>query len=256
MSEKIKSIVVLMTATVKVGSYATGTTHSDSQIRLEEYAKGLEFWLTLKDHRISGIVFCENSGSDITRLKELPCVVNGKKPVEWIQTTDNQRPAGTHYGYPELGLIDEAINRSNLLANASHFAKVTGRLTFPNFKNLLDRLDKSLKIAIDLRRSYRSENGARARARTQLFIAEIEFYKSLVFRRRTEMLGLCTHIEEFLASRLLPLRGQPGVLLRFPVECSANGYSGATGKSYQDFKGKFKAFIRANCRIVAPWLWL
>ena len=123
---------------------------------------------------------------------------------------------------------------------------------------LIDSLDDDLLIAVDCRRAYRGESGVRLRARTQLMVFEREFYERAFQGTREEMLGNCSHIEEFLAQKLLPLYQDrtPGIYLRWKVECPTFGYGAAHDKRYASAQERLKNAIRSTCRWMIPAVWL
>jgi hypothetical protein len=251
-----KPLVVLMTATLNPGPYADVVKRGDPRLRAEDYARALQFWAAFPDFRIKGIVFCENSGGDPER--SLRPMLAGSPPhreIEWLEFKGNTRPKGMHYGYSELGALDYALTHSQLLAETSVFLKVTGRLTFPHISELLNTFDDDVRFAADCRRSYRSETGPPIRARTELMLFEKSFYIDHLYGRREEMLG-CSHIEEFIALKMLPLKNHRDVVLRFKTECPPAGVAAHSGVQYQTGRHLLKSKLRQVLRRIAPRFWL
>jgi hypothetical protein len=247
-----------MTATVNPGEYAGQISHNRSDLRISDYLEAIRFWGNHPDPRIKGVVFCENSGADHHIFEIAAAEFRCTRGFEVLAFQGNTRPHGMHYGYAELGTIDYACQNSLLIKKHRHFIKVTGRLVFPRLTPLVDTLDDDTLAAVDCRRAYRAENGAPLRARTQMMVFEREFYARVLLGAREEMLGNCSHIEEFLAQKLLLLyQGRtPGIYLRWKVECPALGYGAAYNKNYASARERLKDTIRSTCRWLIPSIWL
>jgi hypothetical protein len=251
-----RPIVVLMTATLNPGPYASGVRRSDPRVRAEDYESALQFWANLADPRIAGFVFCDNSGEDLgtfTFQSSRPVL---SRPIEWLSFDGNLRPNGMHYGYSELGHLEHAITNSRLLAGTHIFLKVTGRLTFPRISKLLDTFSDDVRFAVDCRRAYKCESGPPIRARTQIILFERFFYLDNFFGQREQMLLSCTHLEEFIALKVLPFLNDPCVVPRFKVECPAVGVSAYTDTKYHGGKSLLKSKLRQVMRRIAPRVWL
>ena len=130
--------VLLITATIDPGDYTSLLAPYNVDHRIEEYVQSLLFWLNLNPRPYSGIIFCENSGSSLSEIKDMLKVrVSDEQilAIEWLSFKGNQRPIGMHYGYSELGILDYAVENSLLLRNSQYFIKVTAvsytHLTLP-----------------------------------------------------------------------------------------------------------------------------
>lgn len=244
---------LLLTATIDPGIYGTQSKRSNPLERLADYEAALGFWGNLDDSRVGSVVFCENSGWDLRCFGAL--ADRARIPIELLSLDHNDRPAGMHYGYSELGLIDHALARSALLQTHPYFIKVTGRLTFPSISRLLDSLPIRFDAVVDHRRRYRHEWGVDTRARTQLMVFRSDFYRRHLLGTREEMIGNCTYIEEFLAQKLAARAGDGVVVRRFPVECAPRGIGG-NGTRFDTFPALCKNVSRGIARRLMPTLWL
>jgi hypothetical protein len=243
-----------MTATINPGEYIGDLKRNDARIRLSEYRRGLRFWTTFDDTRLKGVVLCENSGADIDAFADL--VSKSPRPVEVLGFDGNKKPPMVHYGYSELGIIDNVFRESRLLGNCAYFMKATGRLTFPRISDLLDTIWSEFDAVVDHRRKYRHETGYYLRARTQLMLFSREFYLAHFLDRRDEMIGRYSHIEEFVAEKLGELPKSTRIIKRFKVECQPHGFSAFDNKSYQSFETRCKNYVRALARRMFPALWI
>ena len=246
--------VVLLTATIDPGLYGKDLARNNAQLRIEDYQHSLKFWMGISDPRIRGIVFCENSGADLNAFKER--ARNSTIPIEFLSFDGNSKPAGVHYGWSELGIIDHAIQESSLIAECQYFIKATGRLRFPRISKLLDSTNTDFDAIVDHRKKYKGESGCHTRARTQLMLFSKAFYEGHFLDARDEMLGKCSHIEEFIAAKLISLQEGPKIIRRFPVECPPVGITGWKGDSYQSKSNRAKNAARSLMRKLVPWVWV
>ncbi|BBU60293.1 hypothetical protein MSC49_02280 [Methylosinus sp. C49] len=255
----IRPTVLLLTATVDPGAYAAEIARRDLEVRKSDYRNALRFFMRLPDARISGVVFCENSGADLAFLDADALRSETGRPLEIIGFDGNRRPEGLHYGYSELGIVDHACRSSRLLAQSERFFKVTGRLTFERLSALMDHLPEDRRFAADFRRAYSKEGGAPLRARTELMLFAKDFYLEHFFERRDEMIAPSLMLEEFFARLIAPLRGrgeEDGLTLRWPIECPASGHAARDNSDYDSAPIRAKRRLRALARVAAPWLWI
>ena len=254
------NFALLLTATIDPGEYTDLLVSELLPMRVAEYQSSLEFWLQYEDPRICKIVFCENSGADLTILKEFCdeyCRINClDRTVEWISFFGNQRLPGFHYGYSELGSIDYALENSTTLRDTQKFIKITGRLTFPTLGRLLDNLPRDLVFAADCHRYPQDAGDLKVRMRTQLIVCRTDFYREYLLGIRRKMSAECSFCEELFMRELWPMRNSHDVVLRFPVECNPRGISAAIGSHYHVGIGRLKSIIRGGVRNLWPNLWL
>ena len=246
--------ILLLTSTINPGLYTSSVSRNNPEVRTSDYLSALNFWENLGDHRITGIVFCDNSGANIEYIKE--SCKNFKLPIEFLVFDGNTKPDGVHYGYSELGIIDYAIINSNKIDKSSYFIKVTGRLKYPNISKLLDTLPKKFDAAVDHRKRYRNENGYILRARTQLMIFNLHFYIENLLQKRQEMPGKFSHIEEFIAIKLNIFSFSHIIIQRFKTELLISGVSGNKNENYNNFKNKIKFSLRKLVRYTTPSIWI
>jgi len=220
--------------------------------------QSLLFWLNLNPRPYSGIIFCENSGSSLSVIKDMLKVrVSDEQilAIEWLSFKGNQRPIGMHYGYSELGILDYAVENSLLLRNSQYFIKVTGRLMFPKINQLVNLLPHQFDLVADFHR-YKQDQLFPLRVRTQLFFACVDFYKAELYDIRKKMNSNVSYIEELLAKELWELRKDKDILCRFPCECQPRGVSAAIGSNYESLLNRLKSYIRAILRKLFRTIWL
>src|SRR5947209_1874837 len=109
-------LALLLTACIDPG--IEGSPHvarSNPIERLTDYVTSLRLWLRMPEPAIESIVFIDNSNSCLHLLESVVRQhnIHGRK-VELLSYDGNSIPAGLHYGYAELGIIDYALEKSSL----------------------------------------------------------------------------------------------------------------------------------------------
>jgi hypothetical protein len=133
MNDSNSPVVLLLTATIDPGSTPV-VARGDPQTRLCDYEQALAAWL--RSGAIDKVVFCENSGYDLSRLESL-AASNGRCSVEFLSFSGNERGAERGKGFSELVGMEYALANSKLLAGCRLVVKCTGRLTVSNAVALL-----------------------------------------------------------------------------------------------------------------------
>jgi hypothetical protein len=247
-------VLIVLTATVTPSAFRDQTMLQDKQVRLGQYLQAIDFWLTYPDDRITGVVFCDNSGV----ASDLFANVSSKsgRAFEFLSFVDAACPEGVHYGYGELGIIDYVINNSDLVQKCGRIVKATGRLTFPTVNRLLDNIDAKCVFAIDCHHVKTRNIKYPFRSRTQIFYFQRDFYRNYFLGMRNEMIGHCSHIEEFLPRKLdvldLP---DDDIMFRWKCECVARGI-GSNQNDYQSIGNVLRYSVRGLLRVLLPKLWL
>ena len=251
---------------------------ADPAVRLEDYKHALTYWLRSADPRLTRILFLENSGADLSPLREL---VNGanvlSKSVEFLSTTPVAIPEGVHYGWGELKMLDEAFSRSELVKQVTHLIKVTGRFTFPGLTALLDHLPRNCEVMVDTRVTTSTEQKSlqwlpplsrrilslfpalllrqRAYATTQLVIISTKAYNDLLLHTESLMKpGPMNKLEHLLFHQISGKSKADGVYLRFPVNCEPVGIGARRGEDYSSSGKKLSAAARKIARRFGLWL--
>jgi hypothetical protein len=86
--------------------------------------------------------------------------------------------------------------------------------------------------------------------------SSLQFYEKFLFEKRDQMIGVCTHIEEFIPIFVSSLADRDNIVVRFPLECKISGVSGSDNKSYNSRTNQIKRTIRGVVRKSLPQLWL
>lgn len=253
----MNTYTVLMTSCVDPAAGWVKLHRSDPETRLRDYCEGLRFWLELEDPRIDGIVFVENSGYPLDDLRTLASATNPwQRQVEFLSLNDNRYPRDAHYGYAELGMIDEALVASTVLRASTHFIKASGRLTFPDIGRLLKRLPIDCIFAVDCRNNTFLTSLPQLFVSTQLMVFATGFYRENLQGSKSELKKPVTHIEELFYRKLMGFKDKPGAVLRWPVNVAPRGVAAHWDKNYSSPKHRVINAARGLSRVVFPNWWL
>lgn len=253
---------VVLTATIapKVCGGQT-ITRSNPGVRLQDYKDSLAWWLSQRRDWMAGIVFAENSGSDLTCLREFVNANNPHSvPVEFISFDHPAPPEGLHYGYSEFILVREALLASKLALKTTHLIKATGRYRFPNIERLVRRLPHDYSIACECRCNRLLSKHRHLFTTFALLPCRRSFFLERLAHLPETMVPAppwtrSQFIEDVLFDYLAPLKTDPSIIYRWPCNCEPEGV-GANGDNYATPRKRIQNAIRAVARVILPRLWL
>jgi hypothetical protein len=249
------NFALLMTACIQVQQDTVHATfRSDTATRLNDYITAFKYWLSYDEEKMTTIIFVDNSGYDLTILKEI--AENGNiynRTIEFLQFEPNTRPRGLHYGYSELEIMDMAFKLSKAIEHTQFVIKVTGRLYFPKLRKLIKRVQPKNKIIIDFK-DYRFFKIQKHYAITTLVIIQNDFYRQYLFDLKKDMVKDYTdHFETLYFNKLKALAiNDKNIITRFPFNVDPVGVGGYFNANYSSFSKSVESFIRGLFRIVLP----
>jgi hypothetical protein len=252
--------LLLLTACIDPSTGPAKIARADPLLRLRDYQNALRFWLAYPDSRIKKILFVENSNYSLDSLKTIASQQNSRGiEIEFLSLETTGYPEGFHYGYAECQMIDVALERSRLAASATHFIKVTGRLTFPGLTRLLDRLPNGFKVAVDARNNTWFVRSPQRFITTQLMLFEKSFFAERLQKLYHELKPIeegVYLVENLYYHALMPLRDSPGVILRFPCNVDPHGFAAHWTKNYTAPKQRAISLARVITRRLLPNWWV
>lgn len=166
---RAEDIVVLLSGTVDTKEMEL-VERKDPSVREKDYIESLSFW------RGQGlkIVFCENSGWDLSKIRN---EISGDAAVEILQFEGQNFPKNLGKGYGEMGIIKFAFAHSEFIGNARMVIKVTGRYRVRNFRTFLEFILKhsgSYDLVCNLEKNL-------SWADSRFFMAKREFFSEYFF---------------------------------------------------------------------------
>ena len=249
--------LLTMTACIDPSKGEYPIMRSDPKIRLTDYEDALRYWLSRPDDRLRKILFIENSGYSLQSLENIVEKENPlRKTVEFVSLDCNWYPPNGHYGYAEMRGLDLGLQKSKLRTQTTHMIKATGRLKFPTLSKLLDRLPADFDVAADARaRKIVRMTPERPFITTQIILFSHWFYERQLQGCYAD-LGKdgVTLIEWMFYDKLIPLKGTPGIVLRFPCNVDPVGIPAHRAHSYtHPMRRAVHAFRGATRRLLPNW---
>lgn len=110
---------------------------TDIEERKKQYIDSIYWYLKNTD---CNIVFCENSGTDISDAFDLDYVDR----LEFVTFTSENGFHNRSKSYKEMEIIDYAFRHSCFLKEQAVYVKITGRLKYLNIKKTICYLEKKI----------------------------------------------------------------------------------------------------------------
>lgn len=139
------SVTVLLTATIDP-KLIRFTERRDPAVRLTDYQDAFNRWYTNKS--VKRIVFCENSGFDLSSIQELCQPNESRKEVEFLSFEGQNFPPGLGKGFGELANLAYVAAHSKLLQSSRYVFKVTGRLYVSNAEKMIQCIERQRTVDV------------------------------------------------------------------------------------------------------------
>jgi len=198
---------------------------------------------------VNGIVLAENSGADLTALREL---VGDRDDVELLAVPATGAETSPGRGWLETRLVADAVRASRLVRESSDPVvwKTTGRYQVRNLAAVIGAAAPAADLWFNVRRRPERWADMWVYGATPAGIALLEQQLS----RMREDDG---PTERAMFDILHDLREAGGrVSMRFGAEPRITGVRGHDGRSYEDPAQRAKWAVRSVVRRVAPSLWI
>lgn len=251
------NVGLLLTACIEPSQFKNKVHRNDTLIRLEDYKTALKLWLNHKDEKITSIIFAENSGYDLSEIERVFLNENiHNRQYQIIQVKSSLVPEGLHYGYSELELIDNILDKITLLNDNDFLIKTTGRVYFSKISSLLIKTVPRYGFIADSRK-FNFGKWKKNYVLSNLFIFNLLWYKKNLFDKKKLMIELeATHFETLLYKLLLKDKIDKNVLLRFPINVNPIGFGAHWNINYQSFNKRLSYLLRGIFRMILPNIWI
>ncbi|TAF10952.1 MAG: hypothetical protein EAZ77_02270 [Nostocales cyanobacterium] len=230
--------------------------------RQEDYYNSLKYYIN-NQPRIQKIIFIENSGWPLDRVKETFTDNPHHKKVEFISLNCNDFPRKFGKGYGESLLIEKGLEKSTLINTVTHFAKITGRIYLKNMTQILENAKVDYDCLCDYKdqgwkiRRLWGEKNVNPHCDTRFLVFSQEFYHQNIKPLHQQHEEGCFYIETQLYQAIKSLEKQNNIISRFAVEPDFQGIAGHFGgKNYSSKKERAKFKIRTWTRKFIPSLHL
>lgn len=236
----MKNTVLLLTACFNPGGMKF-TVLQDKEERKQQYIKAVKYYLDNTRYRI---VFCENSGEDLTDLTET--VANHSLEILSFQGNDYDKSLGKGFG--EFEIVRYAFQNSKFIKDATTIVKITGRLIV---NNLVEVIGLQNKLFLFPKHFVYVGDGSHNAYDSRCIVASKDFFSN-TFIASNNLINDSAgyYFEHYLFDKIsqLPARFVVSVFV-FPLAYS--GMSGSTGVEYENeemSKGKKLALLRDFCQ--------
>lgn len=242
--------ILLMTATITPDN-PPELARVDPELRLGDYAHALAFYIDqLEADAIQGIVFVENSDSDVSSLVALAAGRGVADRVEFIANYGRNSYPGRHRSYGESRLLDHAMATSRLIADAGDRAiiwKITGRYQVRNLARMVKTAPRRFDLYCDVRNRPIAWLDLRFMAWTR--VGYDRLLRDIATRLGTdpkepEMYSYITQVAD------------PAVVKRYRTEPLIDGVRGWDNHNYAKGNGMVKFWIRSASRKLLPFVWI
>jgi len=247
--------ILVLTATVTPPVGVPNLKRTSPLLRWRDYIEALEFYLNLPTKLVDRIVFLENSGADLSDLRDLSERKGRGKRVEFISFQGLDYPPAYGRAYGEFKMLDYGFQHSALLQalkDEEFFWKITGRLRVLNIGAVIQTAPATYQMLIDFHRwptqmvdwrlmscsrlGYRRlYEGLYPTLREDALKMACEAYCYLIWKERTKELGIVPRH-----------RRQPKI----------RGVGGQHNIEYYGGPNVAKYWIRVMARHLAPQLWI
>jgi hypothetical protein len=249
--------ILLLTATINPPSDATNLARTNPLVRLEDYKRALNFYITHLSATFDHIVFVDNSLSDLTELANIVRAKQCEKNVELINFSGLDYPAIKGRGYGELRLIDYAMNNSRFIASDpnAQIWKCTGRYMVRNIKSLVESTPNNA----DLYCHYR--NWPLKLCELSVISWSLQGYRTYIANSaenvRNDIVPGVHTFEEVLFRQHLErnTNAKSSIHRRFKSTPIIDGNRGWDNSNYSR-RFSPKIIFRQMSSVVAPWLWV
>ena len=240
-------VVLLLTACIN----PVGVIHTqriDAKIRFNDYRGAIKNYLDSPGS--TPIVFCDNSGYDLTELKDF-CRVNNVygRRVEFLSFNGMDISGELGKGYGELAIIKHALVNSKFISPESMILKITGRLCVLNIEKIIKVLSgiNGVEVFSDLKKELTYSD-------SRVFCASFSFFNNYFF----PMHGLINdsknmYFENVLARAIHKSLADGFIWSMLPFAPDIKGYSGTLNVPISRFfmKRLLKIFIhKAKVKIL------
>ena len=225
------NICILLTATIDPKGIVL-LKRSNPIVRENDYIESIKKWMGIQQFPI---VFCENSGYKIDKIKN--DIKNSEKKFEILQFKGNSFPRELGKGYGEAMIIDYAIKHSKLIKNSDYIIKVTGRYFIKNIEKMVSTLsrDNDVYVMADLKKNLTWADSSVFAFKPSFFIEYLSKFHNLLndskgfyFEHALSRAILCAISD---GHKRIPLPSKPIII----------GYSGTSDTAYKVSKVRWLA---------------
>ena len=210
----MEELTIILTAAIDVKGM-TFTERSDINLREQDYINALTQWMKTG----LPIIFCENSGYDLTKIYEL---TSNYEKIEILQFDGQNFDKKLGKGFGEQKIIRYVAENSILFRKSKKLMKVTGRYYLENIKKFQESLSTNDGVSVILGNNLTFADG-RIIISTPEFITDYLFFYS---SRINDTEGF--YFEHAVAHAVHKYMSDGGTWNMLPYYPKVKGYSGTS----------------------------
>jgi hypothetical protein len=230
--------------------------------RQEDYYNSVSYYVN-NQPQIQKIIFIENSGWPLDRVKEALNNNPYEKTVEFISLDCNDFPREFGKGYGESLLIDRGLEKSSLINTVTHFGKITGRIYLKNMTEILATTEENYDCLCDYKdfgwkvKRLIGKKDVRPYCDTRFIVFNQDFYNHNIRPLHQQHQKGCFYLELEFYQAFKRLAEKEKIISRFVVEPDFQGIAGHFGgKNYSSKSERIKFRLRSMSRRMMPFLHL
>jgi hypothetical protein len=218
-------LVLLLSATINPGQVIM-VKRKDPKRRLKDYLQALEKWSRVP--AFDSIIFCENSGADISSLRKMAAHLPGAhERIRFISFQGNAFPPALGKGYGEMEILKHATSQLGLDRKIL-LIKATGRYVVRNIDDVLDHIHSHPEYEV-----YCNVDRDGVFASSAAFATSLDFLEKYLFplhQRINDSVGV--YFEHVLAQAIRTAAADGMRWTSWPGPLQLSGVSGTSNKAY------------------------
>lgn len=256
-SEPGQMTVLLLTAAIETHARMRNNLRTATDLRRADYLQGLRFYIEALPPEVRHIVFCENTGADLTEFQALSGLAAERGRALHFISFRGETPPEKGKGVCEFEILDRAHDwMAGRFPPQTVVWKLTGRLILKNVAGLIRSRPAGAGVYVNMRSVplIGERLGGNDWAEMRVLSYTLAAYEDLM-RARGPSFGYVTEKGLFQALHRAWLAQGP-IVPRFRRQPRFKGICGGSNKDYESLEYQVKDAIRSLARVVAPGLWL
>ena|GEM_PF-961253 len=205
------------------------TVRNNPDIRRQDYLKAFRRWVT--ESHFQKIVFCENSGADLSDFEEI--ARGSGKEIDLLSFTAPNYPVKRGKSYGEMLILEHAIENSSLIGADTRIMKCTGRLFILSHRKYYQHgKEQEFDFSVDMNRGL-------SECEVRVFFASADFLRRFLFPfrgRLDETVSPQICLEQVVGQAAN--RALSELMVYSPLPCAQLyvGHSGSLGHKYSPWQ--------------------
>lgn len=249
--------VLLLTAAIDTDPANHNNKRSSSHARRQDYINALDYYIHNSPKEISHILFCENTGADLSEFNALKNISEKFGKTLNFLSFKGKSLLSEGKGRCEYEILDTAhVWLASRFPKETPVWKITGRLIVKNFTSLVRSRPSTASVYMDLRSVpfIKDRLGGNNWAEMRVMSYTIEGYDRIL-KEQGPNCGRVTEKGLFQIVRNYKELGE-NIEPRFLVQPRFKGICGGSNKNYESMEYQMKDALRSFIRSVAPRIWL